>query len=615
MYVQCDRCKTEYEFDDALVSERGTTVKCTSCAHQFKLRREKGTGDDRWIVDKRDGERRVFTSLKELQRAILNGEISKTDFLSRPGIEAKTIGSIAELEPFFNDPRHKRFDSTRPEEAAPPSSQTFEHKPISPDRVYTEPMLAVRPPERTSGEQRPSPIDPPPAVRQTPSYHPLPVQQPRMDDEDEMPVRKKGRLGGLVAAVIFLGCLGLIGFIAAKPYIEKQNAGAGTCAPTVAPGRVAELLSLGDVFWADGKMDSADEQYQKASALSENDPRVLHVLARSAVARADMDWLEERLMTELGASDEELRPVHTRLTEHVARAKQMVASMGTSDPASALLAIDSLRLAGDTEAARKKLGETKIGNVAEIAYSTAMLDLAEQRRDAGIVLLEDAKEKLQLASLSDSPFGRARAALVLALANAREVEKASSELEKLGLLKSPHPLVPMFRKLIALRSIKELDAGAADASRDASADAASANVAKVVQAAAGGGGGSDARRLLVGADALRRKGDLAGARQMYNAIIAENPSDSEALCGLGDVAQEQHDYTNARGYYKRALSQNSRLVNARVGLADIDWVTGNKPSASKLYKEIVDGYPESVFPYYVKTRAEAAAPEDEKSAP
>ena len=37
MDVQCERCKTEYEFDDALVSGRGTTVRCTNCGHQFKV--------------------------------------------------------------------------------------------------------------------------------------------------------------------------------------------------------------------------------------------------------------------------------------------------------------------------------------------------------------------------------------------------------------------------------------------------------------------------------------------------------------------------------------------------------------------------------------------------
>jgi predicted Zn finger-like uncharacterized protein len=39
MAVVCDRCRAEYEFDDALVSERGTTVKCTNCGHQFKIYR------------------------------------------------------------------------------------------------------------------------------------------------------------------------------------------------------------------------------------------------------------------------------------------------------------------------------------------------------------------------------------------------------------------------------------------------------------------------------------------------------------------------------------------------------------------------------------------------
>ena len=37
MDVTCERCGTEYEFDETLVSERGTTVKCTNCGHLFNL--------------------------------------------------------------------------------------------------------------------------------------------------------------------------------------------------------------------------------------------------------------------------------------------------------------------------------------------------------------------------------------------------------------------------------------------------------------------------------------------------------------------------------------------------------------------------------------------------
>ena len=51
MDVTCDRCSTEYEFDDALVSERGTSVKCTNCGHQFKVYRARsGALPDQWVV-------------------------------------------------------------------------------------------------------------------------------------------------------------------------------------------------------------------------------------------------------------------------------------------------------------------------------------------------------------------------------------------------------------------------------------------------------------------------------------------------------------------------------------------------------------------------------------
>src|SRR5580704_11711977 len=103
MDVQCERCKTEYEFDDALVSGRGTTVRCTSCGHQFKVRRAAGddaTGD-RWLVKTANGHQFTFVTLRELQRAILAHQVSKNDLLRRAGSPPRPLGSISELEPFF----------------------------------------------------------------------------------------------------------------------------------------------------------------------------------------------------------------------------------------------------------------------------------------------------------------------------------------------------------------------------------------------------------------------------------------------------------------------------------------------------------------------------------
>jgi predicted Zn finger-like uncharacterized protein len=102
MDVTCERCGTAYEFDDALVSERGTTVKCTSCGNQFKVRRPQPAGaPERWLVRTIDGRELEFRALRELQAAIAQSLITRDDVLSRGGSRPRRLGSIAELEPFF----------------------------------------------------------------------------------------------------------------------------------------------------------------------------------------------------------------------------------------------------------------------------------------------------------------------------------------------------------------------------------------------------------------------------------------------------------------------------------------------------------------------------------
>ncbi|MDC3956190.1 zinc-ribbon domain-containing protein [Polyangium jinanense] len=103
MEVTCERCGTVYDFDDALVSERGTSVKCTTCGHQFKVRRASvGTVPDTWVVRTVDGREIEFSALRELQGAIHDGKVTRDDVLSRGSSRPRRLGSIAELDPFFN---------------------------------------------------------------------------------------------------------------------------------------------------------------------------------------------------------------------------------------------------------------------------------------------------------------------------------------------------------------------------------------------------------------------------------------------------------------------------------------------------------------------------------
>jgi predicted Zn finger-like uncharacterized protein len=104
MDVVCERCQTEYEFDDALVSERGTTVKCTNCGHQFKIFRPSKDGSTTarpWSLRRPDGTTITFDSLAVLQKWIVEGRVTRVDQISRAGEGWKPLGSIAELESFF----------------------------------------------------------------------------------------------------------------------------------------------------------------------------------------------------------------------------------------------------------------------------------------------------------------------------------------------------------------------------------------------------------------------------------------------------------------------------------------------------------------------------------
>src|SRR5688500_8302900 len=107
MDVTCERCQTEYEFDETLISDRGTTVKCTHCGHLFKIHR-KGTGplpigggSRVWTLRRGTGETLSVDRLATLQQWIMEGRVERTDQISRTGEVWKQLGAIAELATFF----------------------------------------------------------------------------------------------------------------------------------------------------------------------------------------------------------------------------------------------------------------------------------------------------------------------------------------------------------------------------------------------------------------------------------------------------------------------------------------------------------------------------------
>ncbi|MCA9624517.1 MAG: zinc-ribbon domain-containing protein, partial [Myxococcales bacterium] len=131
MDVTCPRCSTRYEFDEALVSSRGTTVRCTSCGHQFKVFRPQGSAEmDGWTVRTVDGRELRYDAMRKLQAAITNGEITREDVLiPRGGGEPRRLSRIEELQSFFEareleEPTMRHRRSSLPPEAIPPLAIT-----------------------------------------------------------------------------------------------------------------------------------------------------------------------------------------------------------------------------------------------------------------------------------------------------------------------------------------------------------------------------------------------------------------------------------------------------------------------------------------------------------
>lgn len=106
MDVTCDRCGTEYEFEEALVSTRGTTVKCTHCGHLFKVYKpeapaEPSAAKNPWTIRRHDGSIHRLSSLADLTRLIEEGAFGRDDELSRTSKAWKRLGDVEELDVFF----------------------------------------------------------------------------------------------------------------------------------------------------------------------------------------------------------------------------------------------------------------------------------------------------------------------------------------------------------------------------------------------------------------------------------------------------------------------------------------------------------------------------------
>lgn len=135
MDVRCERCQTEYEVEDASVSDLGTEVQCSDCGHRFTVRRSPasgavgepsaplatgGAGATEWRLLTTLGQVHDVRDLSQLQKWIVEGRVTRDDSLCRDGKTWEIVGTLSELAPFFAVVDKAQPSSLLPDGISPP---------------------------------------------------------------------------------------------------------------------------------------------------------------------------------------------------------------------------------------------------------------------------------------------------------------------------------------------------------------------------------------------------------------------------------------------------------------------------------------------------------------
>jgi predicted Zn finger-like uncharacterized protein len=347
--------------------------------------------------------------------------------------------------------------------APPPAPSAPRAAPARPLPPPTPPPVIARAPEPAPPprESAPEPSEDPPQNQETASIPPLTPTPAAVRNSYSDDMLAEPRFSGAVSQRRSGAARWIVGVVVAGVAVfAAVTVGGKLLAPSTAPGgqsdaRITSLLTDGEKSFADGDLESAKEQFDKASALAERDPRAVADLARLAAAKGDVDWLRVRLLADNDPEQAVARRELEQAAQRARKAADHAAAVAPSDPAVVRSRVDALRLAGDLDGARKLVsGIAAASAQPDNALTLAALDLAESKPDWTTVV-----GRLRAALPGDANLGRARSMLVFALARSGDLSAAKAELDRLGALPRPHPLLGALRAYVA-RAEKTVDPNA-----------------------------------------------------------------------------------------------------------------------------------------------------------
>lgn len=703
MDVTCERCGTEYEFDETLVSDRGTTVKCTNCGHLFKVfppGADPASSDRAWIVRKKSGGTERLGSLRELQQRITEGKVHEDDELSRSGAAWKRLGDIAELQTFFlaakaaatvpdsgagptsgSGPKKQTLFGVgaapsvpappAPPSAAPPAAPPPKPQAPKPAPPKPAPARPAPPPPRPApaapaadATQRERPAapkisEPPPAAAAAPARAPrlddtpapasaparprapqisdappaaAPARGPRKQalyfDEGEapkLPTKRSGRLGLWLLLVLLIGGGAAVAW---KWDVVAPMIGLGESAPE---DPLQPFLSAGDTALAldtEAGYEDAIREFTRASALAETDERVLVALSRTHGAMAQSLAFHHQDLVARSADDPAAAGAAERVArdrdEHAAEAKEFAELVLEHHPASAegeLVLADALRLSGELADARHHLdrsGSMRDEPTANLHLARGLLAAAETlssqseeelpEGESHPPWLASAKTGVMAAVAQDGDLLRARLALARVLLAERDVEGARREIAAVRERVADHPAAvalaeaidqgrPPAPPVVEVEGTEtETETGTETETETASAMTETPPETSMQEESSGSSSSSSGTRrprdysdMIREGGRLLSMGDTAGAREMYEAALAQRPGSSEANDGLGRVAVRDGNLDQAATYF-RAAARND-YGDAYFGLADVYRRQGRRDDAVATYRAYLRNRP------------------------
>ena len=390
------------------------------------------------------------------------------------------------------------------------------------------------------------------------------------------PASTRGARARWIVGLVLLGALvllaGTVGQRFVRRYARPEPARSATTDP-----RVAEFVAAGRRKIDAGDLDGAAEELSKASVLAEKDPSVLLALAELELVRADVLWLQLRLLDP--RDEDRVGTLQRQLEVKVARAREAVdaaAAVAPNEVALTRVKVDVLRLSGRLGEARK-LVKALSENASQPAnaYVLAALDLAEAQP-----AFKSAIEQLREPVSAEGKLGRARAALVYALASNGEIEAARAELTTLAGANPGHPLLPDLRAFLRRLDDRNDETGhdANDAGPDVDAPEPPSRDEDTVA--------GDFRARLAQANSALHNGLLDQAGRLFRGVLDEQPGNTEAMAGLAEVARQRND-PKAGAMYDSVLEKNPSYLPALVARADQKWDAGDREGALTLYRRIL----------------------------